>query len=188
MENLFKLKTPKRVQVTISSKSLRALFVNCDVNYIKANCKGSCCFNSKGILNVAIVPREELYMKSLGMKIKQGYLQPKQSEKRCPFQRANGLCKIHKRKPIGCAISPFNLTVNSVVIVRYRNLCMNCHKNGTIYAYKVFRKSLEAMFGKKETRCICNHLDYGGNDIRVAMFGDIYEDLMLNRKIRAKKI
>ncbi len=100
MEELFKVKTPKRVQVTISSKSLRALFVNCDVDYIKENCKGSCCFNSKGILNVAIAKREELYMKSLGMKIKDGLLQPKQGETRCPFQRQNGLCKIHKRKPI----------------------------------------------------------------------------------------
>ena len=188
MEELFKVKTPKRVQVIVSSKSLRALFVNCDIEYIKKTCKGSCCFNSKGILNVAIAKREEKYIKSLGMKVKNGFLQPKQGEKRCPFQRENGLCKIHKKKPIGCAISPFNITVNNVVIVRYRNLCMNCHKNGMIPAYRVFRTSLEVMFGKKEQRRICDHLDNNGSDIAVGMFGDIWEDLMLNRKIRAKKI
>ena len=188
MEELFKIKTPKRVQVTISSAAMRATFVNCDTDYIKENCKGSCCFNSKGILNVTIAPREEKYIKSLGMEIKNGLLQPKQGEKRCPFQRQNGLCKIHKRKPIGCAISPFNLTVNSVVIVRYRNLCMNCHKNGTIPAYRVFRASLDAMFGKKEQRRICDHLDNDGHDIVAGMFGDVWEDLMLNRKTRTKKI
>lgn len=187
-EELFELKTPKRVSVTISSKSVRALFVDCDVDYIKKNCKGSCCFNSKGILNVAIASREELYMKSLGMRIEQGFLQPNEGEKRCPFQRQNGLCKIHKRKPIGCVVSPFNLSANNIVIVRFRNLCMNCHKNGTIPAYRVFRKSLEAMFGKKETKRICIHLDNNGSDIRVGMFGDVWEDLRVNRKIRAKKI
>ena len=114
METLLNLKTPKRVQVTISSRAMRATFVNCDVDYIKENCKGSCCFNSKGILNVAIAKREELYIESLGMRVKDGLLQPKRGETRCPFQRQNGLCKIHKRKPIGCVISPFNLTVNSV--------------------------------------------------------------------------
>ncbi len=187
METLFKLETPKRVQVTISSKSLRALFVNCDVDYIKENCKGICCFNSAGVLNVAIAPREERYFRSLGMEVKQGLLQPKQGEKRCPFQRKNGLCKIHKRKPVGCVVSPFNLSVNNVVIVRFRNLCMNCHKDGTIPAYKVFRKSLEAMFGKKETRRICLHLDTNGGDIRAGIFGDVWEDLTLNRKTRSKK-
>jgi Fe-S-cluster containining protein len=187
MEELFKMKTPKRVPVTISSKAMRATFVNCDVDYIKEYCKGSCCFNSKGILNVAIALREEHYIKSLGMKVKNGLLQPKQGETRCPFQRRNGLCKIHKRKPIGCAISPFNLTVNSIVIVRYRNLCMNCFKNGTIPAYKVFRKSLEAMFGKKETRGICEDLDDGCGDVQAMMFGDVWEDLILNRKTRSKK-
>lgn len=187
METLIVLKTPKRVPVKISSKSIRALFVDCDVNYIKENCKGSCCFNSKGILNVAIAPREERYFKLLGAVIKQGHLQPKQGEKRCPFQRQNGLCKTHREKPIGCAISPFNLTANNIVIVRFRNLCMNCHKNGTIPAYKVFRKSLELMFGKKETKRVCNHLDNNGSDIMVGMFGDVWEDLMFNRKIRSKK-
>lgn len=184
METFFKLKPPKRVRVTISSKSLRALFVNCDVDYIKEHCKGSCCFNSEGILNVAIAPREEKYIKSLGMNVKDGLLQPKQGEKRCPFQRANGLCKIHKRKPIGCAISPFNLSANGIVIVRYRNFCMNCHLNGTIPAYKVFRKSLEIMFGKIETKRICLHLDAKSKNIPVFMFGDVYEDLMFIRKIR----
>ena len=188
MEKLFDLKTPKRVRVKISSKSVRALFVDCNVDYIKENCKGICCFNSKGILNVAIAPREERHIKTLGVEVKQGQLQPKQGEKRCPFQRQNGLCKIHKKKPIGCAISPFNLTANGIVIIRFRNLCMNCHKNGTIPAYKVFRKSLEAMFGKKETKRICLHLDAGGNDMRADMFGDVWEDLMFNRKTRSKKV
>ena len=187
METLISLKTPKRMQVKISSKSMRALFVNCDVDYIKVNCKGVCCFNSKGILNVAIAPRENCYIESLGMEIKDNLLQPNQGEKRCPFQRKNGLCKIHKKKPIGCAISPFNLTANNVVIVRFRNLCMNCHKNGTIPAYKVFRKSLELMFGKKETKRVCNHLDNNGSDIMVGMFGDVWEDLIFNRKLRSKK-
>jgi len=184
MEGLLKLKTPKYVKVKVSSKLMRSLFVDCNVDYIKEHCKGSCCFNSKGILNVAIAPREELYIKSLGMKVENGFLQPNAGEKRCPFQRQNGLCKIHKRKPIGCAVSPFNLSEKGIVIVRFRNLCMNCHKKGTIPAYKVFRKSFEIMFGKKETRRICTHLDDGGGDIEANMFGDIWEDLVFNRKTR----
>jgi hypothetical protein len=61
---------------------------------------------------------------------------------------------------------------------------MKCHKEGTIPAYKVFRTSLEVMFGRKEARRICVHLDGGGGDIEAKMFGDVWEDLMLNRKTR----
>lgn len=184
MKKLFLLEVPKRVHVCISSKSLNSLFVNCTAEYVNTVCKGSCCFNSKGILNVAIAPREEAYVKTLGGVVENGLLKPSQNEKRCPFQRENGLCKIHKRKPIGCAISPFNVTDHNVVMVRFRNLCMNCHMQGTVPAYKVFRKSLVIMFGKKETIRICEHLDNSDANLDSYMFGDVWEDLMLNRKTR----
>ncbi|MEK0337679.1 MAG: YkgJ family cysteine cluster protein, partial [Nitrosopumilus sp.] len=119
--------------------------------------------------------------------IKNGLLQPNKDEKWCPFQKQNGLCRIYKKKPIGCTISPFNLTNKNTVIIRYRNLCMTCHKKGIFPAFKVFRKSLEIMFGKKETKRIYAHLNNGGGDIDAYMFSDIWEDLKYNINVRKKQ-
>ena len=184
MKTLFYSKVSNRVRVLVSSKWARVLFVPCSAGHVKHVCKGSCCFNSKGILNVTITPREEAYIEKLGGIVKNGFLQPRDGEKRCPFQHENGLCKIHKKKPIGCAISPFNLSGHNTVVIRYRYVCMNCHKDGTVPAYKVFRKSLDVMFGKKESRRICEHFDNGGGNIMAYMFGDVWEDLVFNRKAR----
>lgn len=184
METLFKKKRTNRVSVKISSKCMNTLFVRCDMSYVKSHCKGVCCRNSKGKLNVAISPRESHHIESLGGIIKEGKLQPKIEEQWCPFQKENGLCVIHKKAPIGCIVSPFNLNANNTVIIRYRNLCMSCHKEGTIAAYKVFENSLKAMFGKKEANRIYLHLDNNGGDMQAFMFKDVWEDLNYNRNIR----
>lgn len=189
MKTLFTIKKSNKVRVRISSKCMKVLFVECDIAYIKSNCKGSCCFNSKKLLSVAVSPSEENNIKKQGGIIINGLLQPKKGEKKCPFQRENGLCKIHKKgQPIGCLISPFNLTKNNTVIVRYRNLCMKCHKEGTIPAYKVFRRSLDVMFGRKEAIRICNHLDSKNNDVWSFMKRSIYVVLCSNARIREKQI
>ncbi len=184
METLFQRKKSKRVMVKISSKCMHTLFVKCNVSYVKTNCKGNCCRNSKGILNVTVSPHESHYIKSLGGVVEEGKLQPKTGKQWCPFQKENGLCIIHKKAPIGCVVSPFNLNANNTIIIRYRNLCMKCHKEGTIAAYIVFEKSLIAMFGKRESNRICLHLDKGGGDIQAVMFRDVWEDLNYNRKAR----
>ena len=76
MKKLFNAKTPKRIKVKISVKGMRTLFVECDAHYVKEHCKGVCCRNSKGILNVAIAPRERLYIKTvLKATVKNGLLQ-----------------------------------------------------------------------------------------------------------------
>jgi Fe-S-cluster containining protein len=187
VKKLFELKVPKRVRVRVSSKLLKTRFVDCNVQHVKDVCKGSCCFNSKSILNVTIAPREEAYIKKHGVEVKDGFLQPRQGEKRCPFQRENGLCKIHKTKPIGCAISPFNLNRYNIVVVRYRYLCMNCHINGTKPAYKVFRKSLDIMFGKKEAARICELVQNTDAILDAYMFGDVWQDLNFNSERRRTK-
>ena len=91
METLFKTKKSNRAGVIISSKSARLLFTDCDKKYVLSVCKGSCCRgsctdNKRGILNVAIVPREEHFFRKLGVEIKDGFLVPNPGEKKCPFQ------------------------------------------------------------------------------------------------------
>ncbi len=184
METLFKKKRTNRVTVKISAKYMNTLFRECNSVYVKTHCKGICCRNSKGKLNVTIAPREVRYIQSLGGIVKEGTLQPKTDQQWCPFQKQNGLCSTHKNPPIGCAVSPFNINANNTLIIRYRNLCMNCHKTGTIAAYKVFERSLRVMFGKRESNRIYLHLDNGGGDIMASMFKDVWEDLTYNRNIR----
>ncbi len=184
METLFKKKRTNRISVKISAKCMNTLFVKCDAYYVRNHCKGICCRNSKGKLNVIISPRESHYIESLGGIIEGGKLQPKIDETWCPFQKQNGLCIIHKKSPIGCIVSPFNLNANNTVIIRYRNLCMNCHKEGTIAAYKVFENSLRVMFGKREANRICLYLDNNAGDLQANMFRDVWEDLTYNRNMR----
>ena len=181
------IKTPKRVKVKISAKCVRMLFVQCDSFYVKNNCKGNCCRNSNKKLNVTIAPRERHYIESIGGRVRNGFLLPNEDGIWCPFQKENGLCAVHKKAPVGCMVSPFNITVKNTVVIRNRNLSMKCHKKGILPAYHVFKRSFDVMFGKRESKRICVHFDKGGSDVYAYMFGDVWEDLQYNLKIRKGK-
>ncbi len=182
---LCRIRKLNKTEVKISAKNMRQLFVDCDPFYIKNHCRGSCCTKSNNELSVAIAPNEEAHIEKLGGRVVRGLLQPREGKGGCPFQNDRGLCGVHsKGQPIGCAISPFHINFNNTIIIRFRYLCMNCHRKGTMPAYKVFRRSLDLMFDEEEAMWINNHLDAGGEDIWVWMKSDVLKIMQGNRKTR----
>jgi len=109
----------------------------------------------------------------------------------CPHKLENGLCKLHgtKDKPIGCIASPFFIK-KGTLIIRQRYTVMKCctHNKTGEYAYRVFRLSLDTIFGLKEAERICKLLDAGLDNIYAEAKDDICDELEYLESLKTKEI
>lgn len=178
---------PRRVKVSAASARLR--FHGCDPDYIRDVCHASCCQSStapSGIM-VTIHPSEQAAIEARGAVVRDGLLQPREGEKRCPFKTSADLCGLHgtSDKPFGCIASPFTLNRNGTLIVRNRYKSLKCYDDGPrLPAYKAFRASLDLIFGPAEAARVCDHLDAGGGDIAATIGPDAYRLLVENDAIK----
>jgi len=164
-------------KVKVSSKWLRHKFA-CSVDYIKNVCHGGCCEGSGRIL-ISLLPDEQESHRQAGFDVKDGLLQADPKTGKCPHKLSSGLCGVHgtDMKPFGCIASPFTLNSNNTLIVRNRYTRMKCHGQGEL-AYKVFRASLDLIFGGDEAGRICAELDAGAGDIMATMPRKSYDALL----------
>lgn len=164
-------------QVKVSSKWARHCF-SCTTKYITEQCHGGCCEGSDKIM-VSLLPEEVEIQEGAGFHVVAGMLQPDVATGKCPHKKENGLCGVHDTpmQPFGCIASPFTLNAGRTLIIRNRYNMMKCHGHGEP-AYKVFRASLELLFGEEEALRISNHLDSGGGDIVATMAEGVPEALM----------
>ncbi len=171
-------------KIKISAAMCRQVFHGCTEEYINNVCKGACCKSSKHGAIVHILPEERESMTNKGAQIDDNsLLVPKAN--RCPFQKENGLCGVHKAKPFGCAASPFTVNKNNTLIIRNRYRLLKCYKDGNLPAYKAFYDSLVIIFGNEKAEFINNHLDKGGGDIYIGLSNAVVDNLK-EKNIRSK--
>lgn len=179
------------VSVRVTSKTLMQRFNGCDPEYIANVCKGACCRSStseSGTL-VTINPSEERRIMARGGVVVDGLLQPREGEKRCPFQNAStNLCDIHFTgdKPFGCIASPFTLAPGGkTLIVRNRYRMLKCYDDGKkIPAYVAFRASLDAIFGVDEASRIHAAMERGDPEVVARMTSATFDMLSANDVIK----
>ena len=164
------------ITIKISDKWLNHKFL-CSKDYIINNCKGRCCQGTDKIL-ISLLPEEEQKHKDKGFIVIDGLLQPNSKTRQCPHKLNNGLCGVHNTylKPFGCIASPFTLNDSNTLIVRNRYSMLKCHGDGE-RAYKVFRASLDLIFGKGEAEILCKKLDEKEKDITALMPYESYKKL-----------
>jgi hypothetical protein len=166
------------------------MFTQCGPDCIAMNgCKGNCCdapSRPTGTM-ITVHPSEQAHIERLGGVVVGGMLQPRPGEKVCPFKK-DGLCGLHfgGPKPVGCTISPFTLNPNGTLIIRNRYRVLPCFKGKgrKDFAYRVFRSSLDAIFGKANTAVLCAHLDAGGGDVQVPISEPMRRLLLDNDKLK----
>ena len=163
-------------EVIVSSKWAHHLFA-CSVDYIARICHGRCCEGSGKIL-VSLLPEEATLYEAMGYVVRAGLLQPSTLTGKCPLKLPTGLCAVHGPvlQPFGCIASPFTMNKADTLIVRYRYSRLKCHGSGRP-AYKVFRPSLDLIFGIAEAVRICGELDKDNGDVRALMPRTSYEKL-----------
>jgi len=182
---------PKFKKIKVSGKWMRRRFL-CSKDYIINECHGSCCEGSED-LTISLLPDEEEYFKFKGYKVEKSKLYPDQKTGLCPFKNENGLCELHnsEHKPFGCIVSPFYIKKNTLQI-RNRYTLMKCHIKGRgskkgEYAYKVFRPSLDLIFGKEEAERVCKLLDAGLENIKEAKISiEVYDKLNYLESLKTK--
>ena len=178
------------VRVRVSAKMARLRFNGCDPDYIKNICHASCCQSSTSATGTIITvhPSEAAPLIERGAVIKDGLLQPKPGEKRCPFKTGADLCGLHftPDKPFGCIASPFTLSPSgATLIVRNRYKMLKCYDDGAKQpAYVAFRASLDLIFGEAEAERICAHFANGGGDVAGEMTRETYLKLRDNDQIK----
>jgi hypothetical protein len=184
--------TGPTMRVKISAAQARQRFHGCAPDYIRDVCHGACCRSSTaptGIM-VTIHPTEEAAITARGARVDHGLLQPRDGERRCPFQTGEHLCGLHGTpdKPFGCIASPFTLNRAGTLIVRNRYRLLKCYKDDrdgpAPPAYQAFRSSLNLIFGDDEAQRITDHLDDGGGDLYAAMPVESYRRLRDNDAIK----
>jgi len=179
------------VKIKISTKCLRHHF-NCTEEFITTVCKGRCCQGSKRIL-VSLLPQEQKWHESQGHKVIDGVLQA-HNNKRCHHREENGFCSLHgtPNKPFGCIASPFILNKKNTLVIRHRYFMFKCHGYGE-YAYKVFKASLDLLFGEKESDRIYTAMELGADDFYALMPIETYKKVKhlsstIKRKIVGEKL
>ena len=175
--------------VKVSAAMARLPFHGCEPEYIRTTCHAACCESSSapgGIL-ITIHPSEQGRIEARGAVVREGLLQPRGGERRCPFKTEADLCGLHETpdKPFGCIASPFTLNDNGTLIVRNRYKLLRCYDDGPrLPAYRAFEASLKLLFGAAEAGRIAAHLDAGGGDLIAAMPAAAYAMLGDNDAIK----
>ena len=161
-------------EVIVSSKWAHHLFA-CSIDYITTQCHGRCCEGTGKVL-VCLLPEEVASYEGAGHIVRRGLLEGGTLTGKCPLKLASGLCAVHGSKPFGCIASPFTLNRGDTLIVRYRYSLLKCHGHGSP-AYKVFRPSLDLIFGTVEAARICGELDKDNGNVRALVSQTSYEKL-----------
>lgn len=180
------------VEVKVSAAMARILFTECGPACIEQNgCKGNCCKSpgKPGGCFVTVHPDEQKHVEKAGATVENGMIKVADGQRGCPFQNADGLCGVHgtKAKPFGCIASPFTLNRKGTLIIRQRYTVLPCHigpGKDKQPAYRVFRSSLDLIFGKKETDRITQKLDGGSGDFTATMSREIYNKLLANDAVK----
>jgi len=168
------------IRIKVSNKWLYHKF-NCSIDYIRNICHGQCCGNKDNLL-VCLLPSEVEWNEKYGFHTLNGVMLPSYNGL-CPHKETNGFCSLHGTgyKPFGCIISPFTINNKSTLIIRYRYIFMKCHGTG-LPAYKVFRSSLDLLFGGDLSEFICSRIEH--NDIYVDMSKKNYNNLIYLDKLK----
>ncbi|MCL1932352.1 MAG: hypothetical protein FWF53_00860 [Candidatus Azobacteroides sp.] len=164
------------IKVKVSGKWIRHKFM-CSVDYIKNVCHGSCCTGSNRVL-VSLLPNEADYQQSKGFSVKNNLLQADFKTGKCPHIDKAGFCALHgtSNKPFGCIASPFTLNSANTLIIRNRYNMMKCHGTGD-YAFRVFRSSLNLIFGENEAQRICDYYESNDGDLEAWVPRENYNKL-----------
>jgi len=170
--------------ITLSVKSARLKFIGCGPECISRGCVSKCCNapTSELGIKITILPDEVKRVEDRGGVVIDGYLQPREGERVCPFKNSDYLCTLHGTdfKPLGCIVSPFMLTKNNTLTVRNRYKLLPCYspEEGEP-AYRVFKSSLVRIFGPDKALILEELLDNGAvRNIPVSIEEDIYNNLM----------
>lgn len=165
-------------QVILSAAQARQRFHGCTPEYIANVCHAACCRSTvapTGIV-VSVLPDEQPALEARGAVVKDGLVQPRAGEKRCPFTAPGYLCGLHgsSDKPTGCIASPFTLNpAGTRIIVRNRYRLLRCYRDDrdgpAPPAYEAFRASLDLILGASEAARAVEHLVQGGDDLLVRM-------------------
>ncbi len=158
----------ERSRVRVSGKWLRHCF-SCTPDYIRGVCHGRCCEGSGRIL-VSLLSDEQNRHKTRGFSVVGGRLVASDVGK-CPHKQPDGFCDVHggDEKPFGCVASPFTVNKSNMLIIRYRYTRLKCHGKGGGPAYRVFRASLDLLFGMEEAGRIVGEVEAGKNTIWAMM-------------------
>lgn len=175
--------------IKISSKMARLKFNGCEPDYIRDVCHARCCESSSSPTGTVITihPTEITTIEKRGGVIKNGLLQPREGEKKCPFKSPENLCGLHftPDKPFGCIASPFTLNKNNTLIVRNRYRLLKCYNDGNkIPAYRAFSASLKLILGEEQAQQLTEHLDNNGGDAYATITDEVYNKLVDNDKIK----
>lgn len=199
---LEKVKPPPGTKpVKFLAGSAHLLFLECGPECIDNGCTAVCCdapSHKNGCL-VTVHKSEKKQIEAHGVKVVGGYIQPHPGTKGCPFKNSNHLCDLHNtdHKPFGCIASPFMLKANDRLGIRPRYIMLNRFKReympcyvpkgtkGGKPAYQTFRASLDRIFGLKEAKRVCDHLDNGGGDLEAYMPQAEYK-MMTAREVTLK--
>lgn len=167
------------MQVVISVKSARIKFHGCTPEYINEVCHGRCCDNRKATPRGTPVSEAEgkVLLGFPNVRVENGLMDAISGDKSCPFHGDDGLCAIHLsgEKPLGCHTSPFQLTKNNKLRIKYRFTLLKCHKDWKtegLEAYKAFPDGLRKLFGDAEAARITALLDAGVDKDFVAEMPD----------------
>jgi 16S rRNA G966 N2-methylase RsmD len=166
------------IKVKVSGKWIKHKFL-CSADYIKNVCHGSCCTGSNKVL-ISLLPDEAETQQKKGYSVSDGgLLQADFRTKKCPHINKIGFCALHGTpdKPFGCIASPFTLNQANTLIIRNRYSLMKCHSEKGDYAYRVFRASLNLIFGKEESERICTYYDKNDGDIDAFITNETYQKL-----------
>ena len=171
------------VWVKISYKSFMLKFIPCGPECISKGCVSKCCdapTHPDG-MRVHVSKSEAAVLKKLyGTKTKNGFIQPKEGCRVCPFKLENYLCGLWQNpaRPFGCIVSPFALNKNNTLIIRNRYKLLPCYdsENGQP-AYITFRSSLEALFKEDQILFIEKQI-LNKKDFRMPMHHAIHEKLV----------
>jgi len=177
----------KGVPVKVSAASARLRFIPCGPVCIARGCTAKCCDAPGDPVGCKVYAHESEApaIRRLGVKVKDGFIQPRSGERVCPFKTKGHLCSLFKKpeRPMGCIVSPFALNRTGTLIIRNRyKLHLPCYDpEGGQPAYKVFRSSLVPLFGEGEVERLTKHLDAGGGDVSCYANRKVYH-MMVHRE------
>jgi hypothetical protein len=176
------------IQVRVSAASARLRFVQCGPPCIALGCTAKCCDAPTRVTGclVAVLPAEEAELRRRGVSAADGLLKPNAGQRRCPAKRDDHLCSLHDAglKPLGCVASPFFVNRTGTLVIRNRYKLLPCGKfarqgKGGDAAYRVFRSSLDRLFGPIEAAAACAHLDAGGGDTLARMTDAMFRNMRM---------
>lgn len=163
------------IKVTISALWAQHLYQGCTPDYIKAVCRGKCCWVGEGKnahSDVYVAEKHQSTLVSRGATFRENGIMEDTEEGRCRFQE-HGFCSLQQwgLKPRACYVSPWVLSKNNVLGMSVRFTRLKCHKEDhrRLPAHKVFSSGLCVLFGDEEAARISEHFTRSDKDYLTRM-------------------